>query len=148
MFTTGITLIVFITLFRVWVWKLHIYQAGLDTLILALGTALLLVCFTQSNSAISKSAIANSAISQHPPRFHRPGSALTAFIRWYGRNSYEVYLTHMMVVFPIFTLARRLDPHDRLAPLTYLVVLIGSGLLGALIARYFSEPLNRTLRKR
>jgi peptidoglycan/LPS O-acetylase OafA/YrhL len=51
-----------------------------------------------------------------------------------------------MVVFAVLPFALRWDPIGRWAPLTYAVVLVGSGLLGGLIARFFSEPMNRKLR--
>jgi peptidoglycan/LPS O-acetylase OafA/YrhL len=121
----GAALVVFVTLFRLQLVQLGLYKLGLDVPLLALGTALLLIAFAQG--------------SNRPNR-------LTAPIRWFGRNSYEIYLTHIMVVFAVLPFALRWDPIGRWAPLTYAVVLVGSGLLGGLIARFFSEPMNRKLR--
>lgn len=121
----GILLMAFITLFRTQVREMGLYRLGLDAPVLGVGTALLAIYFTQRN---------------------RPGTRASWVIRWFGRNSYEVYLTHCMVIFAVLPIALRFDPPGRWAPLTYLVVVAGSGLLGAAIARVFSEPMNRRLR--
>jgi len=105
---------------------LHLYQSGLDVTVLALGTCLLLM-----------------ALVRHP----RPGQWPTAPLRWFGRNSYEVYLTHMFVVtwgIELFV-ARGLGV--RWAPFACLAMLTLAGLLGAAVARWYSEPLNRRLRR-
>lgn len=62
-------------------------------------------------------------------------------IRWFGRHSYEVYLSHEFVVIAVLTVLRR-------GPiLAWIgVVLALSGVLGWILARLFSEPMNRTLR--
>jgi peptidoglycan/LPS O-acetylase OafA/YrhL len=68
-------------------------------------------------------------------------------IRWYGRNSYEVYLTHMFAVLWGLQLFRKLEAPMNFAPLCFLGILIVAGLLGAAVAKWFSEPLNQSLRK-
>ena len=85
-------------------------------------------------------------------------SRLTAPIRWYGRHSYEVYLTHEFLVIWMVQAFLGLHPNpngDKLAayqpPLShmalwFLAVLAGTVPLGWLLARFFSEPLNRKLR--
>lgn len=74
----------------------------------------------------------------------RPGRAWSAPIRWFGRHSYEVYLTHEFVVVGLTALYVRVR---RGSPLGWIAaeVLLGA-LLGALVARWFSEPMNRRLR--
>ncbi|MBN4914089.1 hypothetical protein IDG46_30145, partial [Staphylococcus sp. EG-SA-13] len=57
-----------------------------------------------------------------------------------GRNSYEVYLTHMFVVFALFNLLR--SP----VALLFIAALVLAALLGEVVARVYSEPLNRRLR--
>jgi peptidoglycan/LPS O-acetylase OafA/YrhL len=76
------------------------------------------------------------------------------FRRWmqpllsYGRHSYEIYLTHMFVVFALFDwFVRAGKPMAWVAPL-FVATIILAGLLGALVARYLSEPANRALRGR
>jgi peptidoglycan/LPS O-acetylase OafA/YrhL len=69
-----------------------------------------------------------------------------AALRWFGRNSYEVYLTHMFVV----TLGTQwFTSHHvpiSLAPLWFAGTVAAAGLLGFAVARWYSEPLNRRLR--
>lgn len=65
-----------------------------------------------------------------------------------GQRSYEVYLTHMFVVFALFhlfVLARK--PMAAVLPL-FIVVVVVAGLLGEVVARFYSEPLNRFIRDR
>jgi peptidoglycan/LPS O-acetylase OafA/YrhL len=73
---------------------------------------------------------------------------LTAPVRWFGRNSYEVYLTHMLVLTPLAPLFAATGQAADLAPLWFLGLLLLSGLLGDVVARFYSEPLNRTTRAR
>ena len=106
--------------------RLGLYRTGLDATGLALGTCLVMLAIAQSND---------------------PGSKFTAPMRWYGRHSYEIYLTHMFFVFS-FTrtfIALNLSLHWILP--IYFVTLLLSGFLGAFIARYYSEPLNKKLRE-
>jgi peptidoglycan/LPS O-acetylase OafA/YrhL len=98
----------------------------LDVTVLALGTCLLLM-----------------ALVRRP----RPGHWPTAPLRWFGRNSYEVYLTHMFVVTWGIELFVARGLNVRWAPLAYLAMLTLAGLLGAAVARWYSEPLNRRLRR-
>ena len=71
----------------------------------------------------------------------------TAWLRWFGRHSYEVYLTHMFVVLGAVEIFLALGSSTAWIPAWYLAVLATSGLLGALLARWYSEPLNRKLRQ-
>ena len=122
---SGAGLVAFTTLWKPAVSALGIYKHGLDVTLIAVGTALMLVCFAQQQAE---------------------GTRATALLRWYGRNSYEIYLTHMMAIFALLPLARYLGSTGRLSPLSYVLMVAASGILGAAIARYFSEPLNRKLR--
>ena len=122
---SGAALVLFVTLCRPWARAMGIYTHGVDVTLIALGTALMLVCFGQER---------------------KQGTRANGWIRWFGRNSYEIYLTHMMAIFALLPLANRFGSTGRLAPLWYLVMIVASGGFGAAIARYFSEPLNRKLR--
>ena len=82
------------------------------------------------------------AISQR----NRTGSLWTAAVRWFGRNSYEVYLTHMFVVFGLHRIFELMGSPYRWSLLWYAAIIPITGVLGAVVARYFSEPLNRRLR--
>ena len=65
-----------------------------------------------------------------------------------GQRSYEVYLTHMFVVFAFFNLFVSLGKSPRAVPILFVAVIIVSSLLGIMVARSYSEPMNRVLRKR
>ena len=123
----GSVMIVLVTLARpVSAW-LQLGRTGLDVTILAAGTALVLM-----------------AVRPHADR----APSWSAPVRWFGRNSYEVYLTHMFVVmagFQTFTAARA--PINS-APLWFVGILAVSGLLGHIVATFYSEPLNQLIRHR
>ncbi len=74
------------------------------------------------------------------------GSRLTLPIRWLGRYSYEVYLTHEFVVIGVLSLFLR----TRREPIALWIIAATalSAGLGYLLARFISEPLNRRLRDR
>lgn len=122
----GTAMIAFVTLFRVQVRQVGLYRTGLDVTVLALGSALLLPTFLQNRT---------------------PGSRWLAPVRWFGRNSYEVYLTHMFVLFAVLPLVAKFDTAWRWVPLWYGLMACLAGALGELVARYFSEPMNRNLRR-
>jgi peptidoglycan/LPS O-acetylase OafA/YrhL len=65
-----------------------------------------------------------------------------------GQRSYEVYLTHMFVVFAFFNLFVSMGKSPRTVPILFVAVIIVSSLLGIMVARFYSEPMNRLLRKR
>jgi peptidoglycan/LPS O-acetylase OafA/YrhL len=65
-----------------------------------------------------------------------------------GEHSYEIYLTHMFVVFAFFDLFVYLGKPMRLVFPLFLVVILFSAMVGAIVAHYYSEPMNRTLRSR
>jgi peptidoglycan/LPS O-acetylase OafA/YrhL len=64
-----------------------------------------------------------------------------------GRRSYEIYLTHMFVVFALFYWFIAAGKPLGKVPALFAAVIVLSALLGAAIARLYSEPLNRLLRK-
>ena len=72
------------------------------------------------------------------------GTLATAPLRWLGRYSYEVYLSHEFVVIGILSLFLRLHTGPIAAWIVATVVL--SGGLGYLISRFVSEPMNTRLR--
>jgi peptidoglycan/LPS O-acetylase OafA/YrhL len=76
------------------------------------------------------------------------GSVFTSPIRWFGRHSYEVYMTHEFLVIWGVQLFLWLHAQHRAGPLLlwFLGILLLTAPLGWLVARFFSEPLNRALR--
>jgi peptidoglycan/LPS O-acetylase OafA/YrhL len=74
----------------------------------------------------------------------KPGRAWLAPVRWFGRHSYEVYLTHEFVVIGVTELYVRVH---RGSPLVWIVAELAlAAPLGAVVARWYSEPMNRRLR--
>jgi peptidoglycan/LPS O-acetylase OafA/YrhL len=65
-----------------------------------------------------------------------------------GRCSYEVYLTHMFVVFVFFAIFVKLGSPIWSVPLLFVVTVVVAVATGDFVARFFSEPLNRRLRER
>jgi peptidoglycan/LPS O-acetylase OafA/YrhL len=100
-------------------------RAGLNMTVLGLGTALFIISTTQ--------------MQWRSPRLFSPLLRI-------GQYSYEVYLTHMFVVWTFFSLFLNAGSPTRLVPALFLATIIVAGALGALISRYYSEPLNRNLR--
>lgn len=64
-----------------------------------------------------------------------------------GQYSYEVYLTHMFVVFGFFGLFLRAGARMRLVPVLFVATILVAGLLGAAVSGLYSEPMNRCLRR-
>jgi len=65
-----------------------------------------------------------------------------------GQRSYEVYLTHMFVVVGGFALFARAGKPVVAAPVLFVLVIAAAMLLGEVVARFYSEPMNRWLRGR
>jgi len=92
-------------------------SSGLDMTLVAIGTCLVIAASMQWSS----------------PRVLRPLARL-------GQRSYEVYLTHMFVVFALFAVFR-----TQVAVL-FIATVILAAALGEAVARWYSEPLNARLR--
>jgi peptidoglycan/LPS O-acetylase OafA/YrhL len=102
-------------------------RTGLDMTLLALGTCLVIIAASQTQ--------------------WKAPLVLSPLLRL-GRNSYEVYLTHMFVVFSFFGLFVRAGNPLRGVPLLFIAAILVAALLGELVARFYSEPMNRLLRNR
>jgi peptidoglycan/LPS O-acetylase OafA/YrhL len=70
----------------------------------------------------------------------------TGWLRAIGRWSYEIYLFHMLVILGLMTWFKQEERSGFAIVATYGVMLLASIALGWLVARFFSEPLNRRLR--
>ena len=119
----GAALILWIALWPRWHWMRYLGRSGLDDNLLALGTCLVMLA-----SVLCKSV----------------GSRWTAPIRWFGRHSYEVYMTHEFIV--VWATLLYVKLHRGPLSLWVIAILSMAAFLGFLIARYFSEPMNRCLR--
>jgi peptidoglycan/LPS O-acetylase OafA/YrhL len=129
--STGTLLCIFIVVLRGLAVPHVVYKIGLDVTVLELGTALLVI-----------------TSQQRAERTNVTGHWSTAPLRWFGRNSYEVYLTHMFVIWPMVWVLYRLREPLKLAPLCFVVTAVLAGTLGYVVAKFYSEPLNRALRAR
>jgi len=102
-------------------------RTGLDMTVLAVGTCILIAAAAQTG--------------WRSPRLLSPLLKL-------GQRSYEVYLTHMLLVFALFQMFVIIGKPVIAVPALFLAVILMSGFLGELIARSYSEPANRLLRER
>ena len=102
-------------------------RTGLNMTLLVFGTCMFIAATTQTQ--------------WRSPRILRPLLRI-------GQYSYEIYLTHMFVVFLCFDLFLNLGQRMRLVPVLFVVTILASGGVGALIASSYSEPMNRLLRSR
>jgi len=68
------------------------------------------------------------------------------WLRSFGRLSYEIYLTHMFVVFAVVRLFKAAGSDISLGYLWYAPAVLLSWLLGMLVARFVSIPSDRALR--
>jgi peptidoglycan/LPS O-acetylase OafA/YrhL len=102
-------------------------DSGLDMTIVAIGSCMIIAAAAQTRWT--------------SPRVVLPLLKL-------GQRSYEVYLTHMFVVFAFFNLFVSMGKSLRAVPMLFISVILVSSLLGVLVARFYSEPMNRLLRKR
>jgi len=123
----GIAAMVFVLCFSVRVYALGLGRNGLDMTILAIGSCMVIIVASQTG--------------WRSPRI------LTPILR-VGRYSYEIYLTHMFVVLGVFQLFLQMGKPLRLVPVLFLTVIVAAGVVGALVAGFYSEPMNRRLRRR
>ena len=85
----------------------------------------------------------SSVRQQLRPMFRRLLSPLIV----YGQLSYEIYLTHVFVVFTGISLYRKYDVNLNYSLFWLVGIVILSGLLGYIVERYFSTPMNAWIRK-
>ena len=102
-------------------------RRGLDMSVLAIGTCLVIVAAEQTQW--------DSPRPLHP-------------ILNLGRRSYEIYLTHMFVVFVAFDVFLKAGKPRRGVPVFFVAVVVAGAALAELVARYYSEPMNRAIRRR
>jgi peptidoglycan/LPS O-acetylase OafA/YrhL len=124
---TGVALMILILGFSIRVEAWGLARSGLDMTVLAIGTCMMIGVAAQTN--------------WKSPRFLNPLLNL-------GQRSYEVYLTHMFVVFGAFQLFVLAGKPIIAVPALFLVVILSATLLGGIVAQFFSEPLNKQIRDR
>jgi peptidoglycan/LPS O-acetylase OafA/YrhL len=130
----GIGALLFFFFLRHYVFTSAIYRTGLDVTFLEISTAMLLMGFTERKELRGNPLLATLTTPLRP-------------LQWLGRYSYETYLTHSFVVILLTQAfdAGRFPFHSVLG--LYVVVICLSAAVGFLLARYYSEPLNRKIRR-
>jgi peptidoglycan/LPS O-acetylase OafA/YrhL len=122
----GVVTLVSLLGFSTYADRLGLGRSGLDMTLLAAGSAML---------------IAASAETQwRSPRILGPLLGI-------GQRSYEVYLTHMFVVFAFFGIFVSAGKPLYAVPLLFIAMIVVAGLLGEVVSRFYSEPINRMLRR-
>lgn len=122
----GASLLVFSLFCSQLAYRWGLGKNGLNMSLLAIGTSFLIAYFV--------------SIEWHPSKIFSP--LLLA-----GASSYEVYLTHEFVVLALWTLFMSFGgPIYGVVPLFVLTLAI-SVIIGTLVARFYSEPANKTLRR-
>jgi len=123
----GVVLLVFSLCFSLTgdAWGLE--RTGLDMTVVAVGTCMVIAAVAQSKWKATR--------------------IIGPLLRL-GERSYEVYLTHMFVVFGAFGLFVRAGKPMWAVPALFIGVIVAAGLLGEVVARFYSEPLNRLIRER
>ena len=123
----GSLLLIFILCFSRQADRWGLGDLGLEMTVLATGTCLVLVVAAQTQ--------------WRAPRLLAPWLNL-------GQRSYEVYLTHMFVVFAFFHVFLATGKHLAAVPVLFVAVILVAALLGQGVGRFYSEPMNRWLRAR
>jgi peptidoglycan/LPS O-acetylase OafA/YrhL len=123
----GIAILIFSLGLSTEAYALGLGRNGLNMTILALGTCMIIACSAQTQWTI--------------PWVLRPAAKL-------GQRSYEIYLTHMFIVFGLFELFVVVGKPLAAVPALFVGVILVSGLSGEMVAVFYSEPLNRWLRRR
>ncbi|RZU42768.1 acyltransferase family protein [Edaphobacter modestus] len=123
----GFALLTFSLCFSIKAYTWGLGRNGLNMTVLAIGTSLTIAAATQS--------------SWRAPRLLSPLLIL-------GRNSYEIYLTHVFVVMALFEMFVHLGKPLQVVPLLFITTIGCAGVLGSLVAAFYSEPMNRTIRRK
>ena len=76
-----------------------------------------------------------------------PGALFAPVPLLLGRRSYEIYLSHMFVVFGLFAVFVRIGKPLWTVPVLFLAVIFTAGLLGELVARFYSDQRIAALRR-
>lgn len=119
---------VIVSLSLIFSWQTHrdwLGRSGLHMTVLGMGTCMFIAATAQTQ--------------WKAPRILSPLLKL-------GQYSYEIYLTHVFVVFGLLSLFLKAGKPMNLVAVYFVSTILISGLLGAAVARFYSEPMNRFLR--
>jgi peptidoglycan/LPS O-acetylase OafA/YrhL len=125
----GVAAVSLVVIFRTSEPSRALQQLGLGISVLELGVALILVALSQG---------AGSTMLEKG----------TGWMRAVGRCSYEIYLTHMLVILGLMPFITASKPEAAGIAIWYGVLLLSSVGLGWGVHQAYSEPLNRALRSR
>jgi peptidoglycan/LPS O-acetylase OafA/YrhL len=120
-------LLILILGFSIRVNTLGLGRNGLSMTILALGACLVIA--------------AAAASGWRAPRVLEPVLAL-------GRLSYEIYLTHIFVVMGLFGVFLNAGKPMRGVAMLFAGVVVGAALVGLLVSKLYTEPVNLWIRAR
>jgi peptidoglycan/LPS O-acetylase OafA/YrhL len=123
----GSVLVGFSICFSILAGRWGLVRAGLDMSVIAIGVCLIMIAAAQSQ--------------WRSPRIVKP-------LLMAGQRSYEVYLTHMFVVFAFFDWFVARGKPLAIVPWLFVVVIVVAAALGEAVGRLYSEPMNRKLRAR
>ena len=99
---SGALLCVFIDVFRRTAFRTGLYKIGLDSTMLELGAALLLIALQlRFDSQAGSEGLDRKTSSPTGSAIWAQLFSATVWLRWFVRNSYEIYLTHMFVIWPL-----------------------------------------------
>jgi peptidoglycan/LPS O-acetylase OafA/YrhL len=126
----GWGLIILVFCFRGLVREMGLAKTGLNVTVLVTGAAMVLIWMQRRCESGQQVA-----------------GKLTACFRFLGKNSYEIYLTHMFVVYILVEAYKYLNMNGEWTWMLYLSALVLSGILGNVVASYFSNPINVRLRQ-
>ena len=129
MMALGLSMVLLIVVFRDLAASFGLHKIGLGLTVLEIGVALILIALSQG--------IGSTILTRG-----------TGFIRMVGRSSYELYMTHMLVVLAPMPLIVKWQPAGATIPLIYITMLALSIALGWIVHKVYSEPMNRILRSR
>ncbi len=119
-----------VTLSLIFTWQIHrdwLGRSGLYMTVLGIGTCMFIAATAQTQ--------------WKAPRILAPLLKL-------GQYSYEIYLTHVFVVLALLSLFLHDGKPMSLVAAYFVGTVLISGLLGAAVATFYSEPMNRLLRSR
>jgi peptidoglycan/LPS O-acetylase OafA/YrhL len=128
---SGIALMVFSLCFSIQAYKWGLGRNGLNMTILAVGTCLVIAAAAQSKGRERGSA-----------------NLLLSPLLLLGRRSYEIYLTHVFLVLGLFSIFVAAGKPMWGVPVLFVLVIACAGILGALVGRFYCDPINRWLRAR
>ncbi len=145
--TSGALCCLFIDVFRRTAFRTGLYKIGLDITTLELGAALLLIALQlRFDSQAGPESLDTKTSSRIGLAMRAQLFSPAGWLRWFGRNSYEIYLTHMFVIWPLVFLFQSSGIAIYSAPGLFIITTALAGLLGSTVARFYSEPFNRWLR--